>query len=302
MIFKDYYKILGLDTNKVNIDEIKIAYRDQAKKYHPDVNSGDSRAEERFKDINEAYKILSEPTTRKKYDRMWNSHIGKKKSKLAKKSTENTKKTATRGEIFNALFGIENINDEGLHKNQNSKVPTQGEDIETEIPISIIEGFFGQTKKISLRTVSGKMKNFEINIPAGIRNGEKIRLIGQGKPGTNGGKNGDLLFKIKIIEEKKYKLIGADIYTDLNISPWEAVLGTKVEVDAIDETIGVYIPQGIETGEEIHISNKGYKDNKGGRGEFIIRIKIMIPKNITEKERELYRQMKKISKFNPRDL
>lgn len=300
MIFKDYYKILGLDTNKVNIDEIKIAYRDQAKKYHPDVNSGDSRAEERFKDINEAYKILSEPTTRKKYDRMWNSHIGKKKSKLAKKSTENTKKTATRGEIFNALFGIENINDEGLHKN--SKVPTQGEDIETEIPISIIEGFFGQTKKISLRTVSGKMKNFEINIPAGIRNGEKIRLIGQGKPGTNGGKNGDLLFKIKIIEEKKYKLIGADIYTDLNISPWEAVLGTKVEVDAIDETIGVYIPQGIETGEEIHISNKGYKDNKGGRGEFIIRIKIMIPKNITEKERELYRQMKKISKFNPRDL
>ena len=302
MIFKDYYKILGLDTNKVNIDEIKIAYRDQAKKYHPDVNSGDSRAEERFKDINEAYKILSEPTTRKKYDRMWNSHIGKKKSKIAKKSTENTKKTATRGEIFNALFGIENINDEGLHKNKNSKVPTQGEDIETEIPISIIEGFFGQTKKISLRTVSGKMKNFEINIPAGIRNGEKIRLIGQGKPGTNGGKNGDLLFKIKIIEEKKYKLIGADIYTDLNISPWEAVLGTKVEVDAIDETIGVYIPQGIETGEEIHISNKGYKDNKGGRGEFIIRIKIMIPKNITEKERELYRQMKKISKFNPRDL
>ncbi len=302
MIFKDYYKILGLDTNKVNIDEIKIAYREQAKKYHPDVNSGDNRAEERFKDINEAYKILSEPTTRKKYDRMWNSHIGKKKSKIAKKSTENTKKTATRGEIFNALFGIENINDEGLHKNQNSKVPTQGEDIETEIPISIIEGFFGQTKKISLRTVSGKMKNFEINIPAGIRNGEKIRLIGQGKPGTNGGKNGDLLFKIKIIEEKKYKLIGADIYTDLNISPWEAVLGTKVEVDAIDETIGVYIPQGIETGEEIHISNKGYKDNKGGRGEFIIRIKIMIPKNITEKERELYRQMKKISKFNPRDL
>ena len=302
MIFKDYYKILGLDTNKVNIDEIKIAYRDQAKKYHPDVNSGDNRAEEIFKDINEAYKILSEPTTRKKYDRMWNSHIGKKKSKIAKKSTENTKKTATRGEIFNALFGIENINDEGLHKNKNSKVPTQGEDIETEIPISIIEGFFGQTKKISLRTVSGKMKNFEINIPAGIRNGEKIRLIGQGKPGTNGGKNGDLLFKIKIIEEKKYKLIGADIYTDLNISPWEAVLGTKVEVDAIDETIGVYIPQGIETGEEIHISNKGYKDNKGGRGEFIIKIKIMIPKNITEKERELYRQMKKISKFNPRDL
>ena len=145
------------------------------------------------------------------------------------------------------------------------------------------------------------MKNFEINIPEGIRNGEKVRLIGQGKPGENGGKNGDLLIKINILEDRKYKLIGSDIYTELNISPWEAVLGTKVDVNAIDETIGVYIPQGIETDETIHIPNKGYKDGKGGRGEFVIRIKIMIPKNVSEKEKELYRQMKKTSKFNPRE-
>ena len=145
------------------------------------------------------------------------------------------------------------------------------------------------------------MKNFEINIPAGIRNGEKVRLIGQGKPGENGGKNGDLLIRINVAEDKQYKLVGSDIYTELNISPWEAVLGAKVEVNAIDETIGVYIPQGMETGEEICIENKGYKDNKGGRGKFIIKIKIMIPKNITEKEKEIYRQLKKISKFNPRE-
>ena len=302
MIFKDYYKILGLDTNKVNIDEIKIAYREQAKKYHPDVNGGNS-SEERFKDINEAYKILSDTTTRKKYDRMWNSHIGKRKNKIAKQSTDK-KKTATRGEIFNILFGIEGTDTDNIkiNKNRNTRVPIQGEDVETEIPISIYEGFFGQTKKISLRTVKGKMKNFEINIPAGIRDGEKVRLIGQGKPGENGGKNGDLLIRINVAEDRKYKLVGSDIYTDLNISPWEAVLGTKVDVDAIDETIGVYIPQGIETGEEINIPDKGYKDGKGGRGEFVIRIKIMIPKNISEKERELYRQMKKLSKFNPRDI
>ena len=106
----------------------------------------------------------------------------------------------------------------------------------------------------------------------------------------------------EIAEDKKYKLIGSDVYTDLNISPWEAALGSKVEIDAIDETIGVYVPQGIETGEEIHIPDKGYKDGKGGRGEFIIKIKIMIPKNISDKELELYKQMKKISKFNPRDI
>lgn len=303
MIFKDYYKILGLDTNKVNIDEIKIAYREQAKKYHPDVNIGNN-SEERFKDINEAYKILSDPITRKKYDRMWNSHVGKRKSKIAKQAAKEEHKTATKGDIFNILFGIENdnANSSRFERTQKSKIPIQGEDVETEIPISIYEGFFGQTKKISLRTVKGKMKNFEINIPAGIRDGEKIRLIGQGKPGENGGKNGDLLIKINVEEDKKYKLIGSDIYTNLNISPWEAALGAKVEINSIDETIGVYIPQGIETGETIHIPNKGYKDGKGGRGEFIIKIKIMIPKNISEKELELYKQMKKISKFNPREI
>lgn len=300
MIFKDYYKILGLETNKVSIDEIKTAYREQAKKYHPDVNVGDKNTEERFKDINEAYNNLLNPSTRRKYDRMWNAHIGRKKNK----ANQSKQKSASRGDILNILFGLEQkeIKENKKTKEKNIKTPIQGEDVETEIPISIIEGFFGLTKTISLRTVNGKMKTFTINIPAGIRDGEKVRLIGQGRPGENGGKNGDLLIRISISQDKKYKLIGSDIYTELNISPWEAVLGTKVNIDAIDETIGVYVPQGIETDEEIQIENKGYKDGKGGRGKFIIRVKIMIPKNISEKEMELYRQIKKISKFNPREL
>lgn len=268
MIFKDYYKILGLDTNKVNIDDIKLAYREQAKKYHPDVNVGDKAAEERFKDINEAYNTLLNSNTRKKYDRMWNSYVGKRKNKT--KQAENKKKTSTREEILGILFGInENKNTEEKDARiKKTKTPVQGENVETEIPISIVEGFFGLTKTISLRTVDGKMKKFDINIPAGIRNGEKVRLIGQGGPGKNGGKNGDLLIRIKISEDKKYKLIGTDIYTELNISPWEAVLGTKVNIDTIDETIGVYIPQGIETDEKIKIENKGYKDIKKRKRRF----------------------------------
>lgn len=300
MIFKDYYKILGLETNKVSIDEIKTAYREQAKRYHPDVNVGDKNAEERFKDINEAYNTLLNPSTKRKYDRMWNTHIGRKKSK----SNQSKQKSASRGDILNILFGLEEkeTNENKKTKEKNTKFPIQGEDVETEIPISIIEGFFGLTKTISLRTVNGKMKTFTVNIPAGIRDGEKVRLIGQGRPGENGGKNGDLLIRISISQDKNYKLIGSDVYTELNISPWEAVLGTKVNVDAIDETIGVYVPQGIETDEEIKIENKGYKDGKGGRGKFIIRVKIMIPKNISDKEKELYKEIKKVSKFNPRDL
>lgn len=302
MIFKDYYKILELETNKVSIDEIKTAYREQAKKYHPDVNIGVRGAEERFKDINEAYQTLINEQTRRKYDRLWNSRIGRKKAKV-KKAEEN--KTTTRSEILNVLFGLDGLKSQETtyqRKHKDVKVPIQGEDVETQIPISVIEGFYGQTKSISLRTVNGKMRTFEVKIPAGIRNGEMIRLIGQGKPGENGGKNGDLLIRINMEQDKKYKLVGSDIYTELNISPSEAVLGAKVNVDAIDESLGVYIPKGIETGEEIQIEQKGYKDSKGGRGKFIIKVKIMIPKKLSNKEIELYKELKKVSKFNPREL
>ena len=302
MIYKDYYKILDLKTSRVSIDEIKVAYRAAAKKYHPDVNIGVRGAEERFKDINEAYQALINEQTRRKYDRLWNSRIGRKKAK-AKKAEEN--KTTTRSEILNVLFGLDGLKSQETtyqRKNKDVKVPIQGEDVETQIPISVIEGFYGQAKSISLRTVNGKMRTFEVKIPAGIRNGEMIRLIGQGKPGENGGKNGDLLIRINMEQDKKYKLVGSDIYTELNISPSEAVLGAKVNVDAIDESLGVYIPKGIETGEEIQIEQKGYKDGKGGRGKFIIKVKIMIPKKLSNKEIELYKELKKVSKFNPREL
>ena len=300
MIFKDYYKILGLESPKATIDDIKTAYREQAKKYHPDVNVGNKNAEERFKDINEAYKTLTNQSTKRKYDRMWNAHIGRRKNK----AKQNKEQKTTRQELLSVLFGLNTKKEEKDSENskRKQKTPQQGENVETEIQISVIEGFFGLTKSISLRTVEGKMKTFKVTIPAGIRNGEKIKLMGQGRPGKNGGKNGDLLIKINMSEDKKYKLVGSDIYTTVNICPWEAVLGTKISVDAIDETIGVFIPQGIQTDEEIQIPDKGYRDSKGGRGKFIIRVRIMISKNISEKEKELYKEIKKISKFNPRDI
>lgn len=300
MIFKDYYKILGLESPKATIDDIKTAYREQAKKYHPDVNVGNKNAEERFKDINEAYKTLTNQSTKRKYDRMWNAHIGRRKNK----AKQNKEHKTTRQELLSVLFGLNTKKEETDSENskRKQKTPQQGENVETEIQISVIEGFFGLTKSISLRTVEGKMKTFKVTIPAGIRNGEKIKLMGQGRPGKNGGKNGDLLIKINMSEDKEYKLVGSDIYTTVNICPWEAVLGTKINVNAIDETIGVFIPQGIQTDEEIQIPDKGYRDSKGGRGKFIIRGRIMISKNISEKEKELYKEIKKISKFNPRDI
>ena len=297
MIFKDYYKILDLEDNKATPEEIKTAYREQAKKFHPDINTENNFSEERFKDINEAYKVLSNPASKRKYDRMWNSNVGKKKKFEESKREEGS----IFSNFFNMFFGEQENIKESKSRKKKEKIAKKGENVDTEIDVSIEEAFYGQDKKISLRAQNGKMKTFTVKIPAGIRNGEKIRLIGQGKKGENGGKNGDLLIKINIKDDKKYALRGIDLYTDLKITPWEAALGTKVSVDTIGETIFLHIPQGIESGEKVKIPGKGYKDGQGGRGELIADVKIMIPKVPTKEEMEIFKKLNQVSTFNPRN-
>lgn len=297
MIFKDYYKILGLKNSNVTIEEIKQAYREQAKKYHPDINTTSNFAEERFKDINEAYKTLSNSSSKRKYDRMWNSRIGKKQ-KNKEQAQKEKKPIFTR--FFEMFFG--EVEKKEKTKNKNEKIMKNGENIETEISVSILDAFYGAEKKLALRAVDGKMREFKIKIPAGIRNEEKIRMVGQGKQGENGGKPGDLLIRIHIQNDKKFKLNGIDLYTTLYITSWEAVLGAKLNISAIDEEMLIYIPQGTESGENICIKGKGYLDGKGGRGDLFVNIQIMVPKQITEKEKKIFEQLKEISKYNPREI
>ena len=299
MIFKDYYKILGLPNNNVTTEQIKQAYREQAKKYHPDINTTSNFSEERFKDINEAYKTLSNSSTRRKYDRMWNSRIGKKQKNSGQAKRE--KKSAF-AEFFQMFFGEIKNSKTKNEETRDNKVPIKGENIETEITVSIFDAFYGVEKKLALRAVNGKMREFNIKIPAGIRNEEKIRLMGQGKLGENGGKAGDLLVRIHIENDKKFTLKGVDLITNLYVTPWEAALGTKLNISSIDEEILLYIPQGTQCGESLKLKGKGYLDGKGGRGDLIINIQIMNPTNITDEEKKLFEQLKKISKFNPREI
>ena len=297
MIFRDYYKILGLDTNKVSIDEIKIAFREQAKKYHPDVNMQNKKAEERFKDINEAYKILSTPSTKRKYDRQWYAKVGRKKKAKEKQASRNNNSSIF-SEFKSIFFG--KPEEDKKENNVYKKLPIKGENIETEVNVKIEDAYFGVEKKISLRTVKGKMATFGVKIPAGIRNGEKIRLAGQGKPGINGGKNGDLYIKINILSNKKFKLDGCDIVTDLYITPWEAALGKKINISSIEESVNLYIPAGTQSGEVLRVPKKGYKDGQGSRGDLVANIKTVVPKELTEEEKNLFEQLKKVSNFNPR--
>ena len=291
MKFKDYYKILELDDSKVTIDQIKSAYRKLAKKYHPDLNVGDKLAEEKIKDINEAYKILSDFSSKRKYDRTWNYNIGRKKNK-SKTSGQMA------GEFFGMFFGN---NDQKEEIDQPKAIPERGQDIETEINVTIEEGFFGASKTIVLKDITGKDRTVKVKLPEGIQNSEKIKVAGQGKVGKNGGKNGDLFIKINIVNGKKYQLNGKDLYTTIPITPWEAALGTRLQIDSIDDSkTQIYIPNGVQAGEIVKIPEKGYKTQDGKRGELIGKIEIVVPEKLTQEEKEMFKKLKEISKFNPR--
>ena len=305
MTFKDYYKILGLENSKVSTSEIKAAYREQAKLYHPDVNGTDCFSEERFKDINEAYRVLSTGSSKRKYDRIWNNHAAKKNIRYEESKSG---QGSMFSDFFHMFFGdikenkSNESNEEKINKRKNKKVAVKGENIETEIDVSIEDAFYGVNKKISLRTIDGKMKSFDVKIPAGIRNDEKIRLLGQGKQGINGGNSGDLFIKINIENDSRFQIKGYNLYTDLYLTPWEAALGTKANVVGIDEEASVFIPEGIQSGEKITIPGKGYKDSKGGRGDLIANVKVMVPKHLTEQEKEMFMKLKEVSSFNPRNI
>lgn len=295
MIFKDYYKILGLQNNKVSMAEIKSAYREQAKKYHPDVNIANKKYEERFKDINEAYRVLSDSLSKRKYDRMWNRNVGRKNASYEESKRS---KDSLFSDFFTMFFGSV---EENKPKMKNKKAPSKGENIETEINISIEDAFRGKEQTIGVRTVEGKLKKFKVAVPAGIQNNEKIRIVGQGKPGVDGGKNGDLFVRVKIKNDERFILDGYNLRTNLYLTPWEAALSTKVTINGINEDVSIYVPAGIQSGEKIEIDDRGYKDGKGGRGKLILDTKIMIPKRPNEKELELFKQFSEMSKFNPRN-
>ena len=255
------------------------------------------QSEERFKDINEAYRVLSNSSSKRKYDRMWNSKVGRKKQR--EKYEESKKERGSSfSEFFNMFFGETEVKNDVTKENKN--VPIKGENIETEINVNLEDAYYGLEKKISLRTVKGQMKTFSVKVPSGIRNGEKIRLLGQGKQGINGGKNGDLFIKINIENNKKFKLQGSDILTNVYISPWEAALGKKISIDSIEENLTLDIPAGTQSGEQIIIPHKGYKDGQGDRGNLIAEIKTVVPKQLTEEEERLFRELQDISTFNPR--
>ncbi|WP_105614481.1 DnaJ C-terminal domain-containing protein [Vallitalea okinawensis] len=306
---EDYYEILGV-TKEASDKEIQKAYRKLAHKYHPDSNSS-KEAEEKFKKINEAYNVLKDSEKRKAYDQFghnWEHGQGFNAGDYGSWSGDSD----TLKSVFESIFRANNFgggrtsyssfSDFGFGGFNQSRV-RKGQDIETEMNITIAEAYHGGAKQIRLNVAGSggyaQPKKLDINIPQGIANGKKIRLRGQGSPGANGGPSGDLLIKLNIVDDTIYQLKDKSIYKKMKITPWEAAFGAKIKVDVFGKDVELKIPPATQSGQKFRMKGKGLKD-KQEVGDIFLVAHIVLPEKMSKEEEKLLKQWKKISGFNPR--
>jgi curved DNA-binding protein len=323
--YQDYYKVLGID-RKAPQSEVKKAYRKLAREYHPDINKEKS-AEGKFKAITEAYEVLGDPEKRKKYDTLGsNWRAGQEftpppgwENIFSGFSGVGGQQGASFsfGDLggFSDFFGMLFGNGSSFHsagndfaKQYTREKPQAGQTHEAIVTLSLEDIYRGGKKSISLEAVetnpSGQVqrnvRNYQITIPKGIKEGSSIRLKGQGGKGVGGSQAGDILLKIKIAPHKQFRASGYDVYSTVSITPWEAILGTKIKVKTLDGEVTLTIPAGAQNGQQLRLRGKGLFATTSSRGDMLVEIKISVPKSITEKEKQLIEELSKISTFNPR--
>ena len=302
MKYKNYYAILEVN-RKSSDQDIKLNFRRLAKEYHPDKNK-EPGAEDKFKDINEAYAVLMDAEKRRKYDRQVakygygfaNIEAGLQDVKYEFKSGANVF-----NDILNQILGFRKDSssqdsDNDIDSVDKKQKPIKGTDIVTHLDVTLEEGFFGAEKKIAIKAYKTGMKTFSVKVPVGIKNGDKIRLAALGNPGKNGGKNGDLIIHVKLLEDNDLKLSGKDFIKEINITPAVAALGGKYKLQVMDEKLFVSLPKRLKDGEIVTVPNKGYTSEDGTRGDLNLKIHIDLPEDISEREEKLYEQLLKIER------
>ncbi|MGE5396915.1 MAG: DnaJ C-terminal domain-containing protein [Chitinophagales bacterium] len=316
MKYRDYYEILGVPRG-VSQKEIQTAYRKLARKLHPDVNK-EPGAEERFKEINEAYEVLKDEEKRKKYDSLgkdWRNG----EAYSPPPGWENvifdfgsggggfqTGDVGGFSDFFESLFGQGRTG--RTRRAAGGGWSMRGSDQEAELGLTLEEAYHGGKKTIRLDRLeagpdggySPTAKEYTINIPVGVSDGSRIRLAGQGNPGQGGGSPGDLYLKVRLLPHSLFTVDGTDLNTRLVVTPWEAALGSKVEVATLSGKVNMTLPPGIQSGQKLRVKGKGLPGKAGEHGNLYVKIEINVPKELSPREKELFEELAKVSDFNPR--
>jgi len=315
MKYKDYYQTLGISRNATQ-DEVKKAYRKLARQYHPDI-SKESGAEAKFKEIGEAYEVLKDPEKRKAYDQLGRYQPGQEFRPPP--AWEESFGPGTRyyefsggdlggfSDFFFGLFG-------GGAGRQASARPSRthfsinGQDFETNIQIDLEEAYRGTMRTMQMEvpeiTPDGGIKripkNVTVRIPKGATDGQRLRVKGKGGKGLHGGHDGDLYLTISIKPHRTFRVNGHDLYVTLPVAPWEAALGAKIEIPAVEQKILLTIKPGAQSGQKLRIAGKGLPKPNGGFGDLYAVLQIANPSTLTATEKSLYETLAKSTSFNPR--
>lgn len=316
--YKDYYKLLGV-SKKATKDEIGKAFKKLARKYHPDFNNGDKEAESKFKDINEAYEVLKDEEKRKLYDTLgpdWQnaqhfqnqgggyggSPFGGKGGGFSGTFNGQNFNSSGFSDFFETLFGGGKAsanfgaNPFGGYTQRSRK----GHDTDVTLQLGLEEAYHGGARTITMQDAAGQKRNLEVKIPAGVKNGARIRLTGQGEPGVGqGAKPGDLYLHVSLLPHPKFALDDNDIIYELPVAPWEAALGAKVRVPTLDGEVELSIPAGSGSSRKFRLRGKGLGTGTS-KGDQFVRLAIAMPTDLTDEEKALWEKLREISSFSPR--
>ena len=325
--FKDYYRVLGV-TAKATDDEIKKAFRTLARKYHPDVAKDKKSAEEKFKEINEAHEVLSNSESRRKYDELgasWKTggesgpprgRTGGRSTRWGMGSDETEFQFEGTGfsDFFEQFFGgragrargTSPFDDNGNGNSRDEPETTlRGQDIQGDILITLDEVLKGAMRAISVRRTNARTGNdetetYNVRIPAGVQAGQSIRVPGKGGAGMGGGSAGDIFLRVRYAQHPDWQVHGPDLVGQLELAPWEAVLGATVPVRTLEASVSVKVPAGTQQAHKLRVRGKGLPAGVGKRGDLYVAVSIQVPPHIGKEEEHLWKQLAMKSTFDPR--
>ena len=320
--YKDYYEVLEVPRT-ASADEIKKAYRRLARKYHPDVSKS-AGTENRFKEVSEAYEVLGDAEKRKRYDELGpNWQAGQDfqpppgwgggtryEFRGAPRGGFDPRQGADFSDFFESIFGerFRNAGQNGGAWADEAGWSDRGQDQEASVTISLDDAYRGAKKSISLQfaepdargRVQRRTRTYEVRIPAGTTHGARIRLAGQGGGSANGGQPGDLFLNVNLAPDARFKVDGHDLETEVQVTPWEAALGGRITVPTPDGQAAIQIPAGSESGHRLRLRGKGLP-NRTAPGDLFAVLRIVVPKRLSAKEKELFEELGKVSTFRPRE-
>jgi curved DNA-binding protein len=314
---RDYYEMLGVDRN-ASAEDIQREYRKLARQYHPDVNK-DPSAEDRFKEINEAYHVLSDPDTRSRYDRFGPDFRqipedyagappgaggpGRSRAGAGRQPGGGTRTYTTSGgsginieDLLSGMGGGGGGFDSIFDSFRSSSGPPPGADQQAEIELTVEEAYRGGRRHVTLSGDSGQ-RSYDVNIPPGVTDGQRIRLAGQGGQGST---RGDLYLVVRIKPDPRFRLDGRDIYVDLLLAPWEAALGATIPINGPGGELKVTVPAGSSSGRKLRLAGEGMPNRRGKPGDLYAVAQIMVPRKLKKRERELFEELASVSNFDPR--